>query len=102
MKWIAGFLVAFIVGFGSRLLDIPAPAPPQFAGLLMILAITTGYSAADHFLSEQPAEAAEAAETSRPAATDPRDPRRTRRSGEQPRLAKRPTADSERRPTARR
>lgn len=45
-----GMLLAFLVGAGARILDIPVPAPPQILGALLVLAMTVGFLVADLFL----------------------------------------------------
>ncbi len=50
MKWILGFAIAFFLGAGTRWFDIPAPAPPNIVGALLIVAITVGYASTDWYL----------------------------------------------------
>lgn len=38
-----GVFVALVIGAVVRLLRLPIPAPPTFAGALMVLAMTVGY-----------------------------------------------------------
>lgn len=45
-----GIAVALVIGAIVRLLRLPVPSPPTVAGALMVLALTVGYLAADHFL----------------------------------------------------
>lgn len=47
-----GVLLAFAVGAGCRWLSVPVPAPPTLQGVFLILAITTGYMAADYLLGK--------------------------------------------------
>lgn len=51
LNYVFGLLLAFSVGAGCRWLAIPVPAPPSVQGVLLILAITLGYLAADRWLS---------------------------------------------------
>jgi XapX domain-containing protein len=50
-NYLAGLALAFGVGAGCRWLGVPVPAPPTVQGVLLILAITCGYMAADRFLA---------------------------------------------------
>ena len=40
-----GLLLAFAIGVGCRMLDIPLPAPPRLQGALLVLAMTVGFLA---------------------------------------------------------
>lgn len=42
-------LVAFAIGAGCRLADIPLPAPPRLEGALLVVAITLGAMAGASF-----------------------------------------------------
>jgi XapX domain-containing protein len=48
-EWL-GIFVALAIGGLVRLLRLPIPAPPTIYGALMVLGLTLGYLAADHFL----------------------------------------------------
>lgn len=45
-----GILVALALGAVIRLLRLPIPAPPTVIGALMVLGVTVGYLAVDHFM----------------------------------------------------
>ncbi len=49
-KSLLGLLLAFAIGAGCRLFDVPVPSPPKLMGALLVLTITVGYVAADHLL----------------------------------------------------
>jgi XapX domain-containing protein len=51
MKIALGFLLALAIGAGCRWLGIPSPSPPLLLGALLVVAMTVGYSLADHLLS---------------------------------------------------
>lgn len=53
MKLMIAAAVAFIVGFGCRWFDIPAPAPPMLQGALLVVAMTLGYMGAGYLKSQQ-------------------------------------------------
>ncbi|HEX2838147.1 MAG TPA: DUF1427 family protein [Phycisphaerales bacterium] len=53
MKVMIAAIVAFVVGFGCRWFDIPAPAPPVLQGALLVVAMTLGYMSANHLKSQQ-------------------------------------------------
>lgn len=53
MKVMIAAAVAFIVGFGCRWFDIPAPAPPMLQGALLVVAMTLGYMGAGYLKSQQ-------------------------------------------------
>lgn len=55
MRFAAGVLLGFAIGFGCRWLGIPVPAPPLLAGALLVVAMTTGYVIADRFLARRQA-----------------------------------------------
>ena len=60
-----GLFLAFAIGVGCRLFDIPVPSPPKLMGALLVLSITVGYLAADRLLG-----GSEAAPVSRAARRD--------------------------------
>ncbi|MCR6661674.1 MAG: XapX domain-containing protein [Luteimonas sp.] len=47
---LAGLVLALLIGTGCRILDILLPAPPRLQGALLVLAMTTGFLAADAWL----------------------------------------------------
>ena len=49
-KSAVGLFLAFAIGAGCRLFDIPVPSPPNLMGALLVLSITVGYLAADRLL----------------------------------------------------
>ena len=51
MKVLIGAIVAFLVGAGCRVFDIPVPSPPVLPGALLVVAMTLGYTAVDRTLS---------------------------------------------------
>lgn len=57
MKTLAAVALALLIGAACRWFDIPVPAPPRLLGALLILAVTVGYLATDHWLARnRPAE----------------------------------------------
>ena len=50
-----GFMLAFLIGVGCRLLEIPLPAPTALLGAFIVLALTSGYLLTDKALSRSPA-----------------------------------------------
>ncbi len=38
-----GLVLAFAIGAGCRLLNLPLPAPPRLSGALLVLAMTVGF-----------------------------------------------------------
>ncbi|MFO0831316.1 MAG: DUF1427 family protein [Phycisphaerales bacterium] len=55
MKVAVAAVIAFVVGFGCRWFEIPAPAPPMLQGALLVVAMTLGYMGAGYLRSQQPA-----------------------------------------------
>lgn len=51
MKVALSFLLAFGIGFGCRVANIPLPAPPVIIGALLVCAMTVGYALTDKFAS---------------------------------------------------
>lgn len=45
-----GSLLAFVIGYGCRWLDLPLPAPPKLLGALLVVAMTVGFVATDNWL----------------------------------------------------
>lgn len=54
-KFVIGLLLGFGIGLACRWLGIPSPAPPALVGALLVVAMTSGYLLADHFLARRPA-----------------------------------------------
>jgi XapX domain-containing protein len=50
-KALIGLILSFVFGAFCRYGGIPAPAPPTILGVLLILAMTLGFSTADKILS---------------------------------------------------
>ena len=40
---VLGLALAFLIGSGCRLLNLPLPAPPQLSGALLVLTMTLGF-----------------------------------------------------------
>ncbi len=53
MKIAIGLLLAVCVGIGCRWFGIPLPGPPAIMGAAMAVAMATGYTAADYFLTRK-------------------------------------------------
>ncbi len=53
MKVVIAAAVAFVVGFGCRWFEIPAPAPPMLQGALLVVAMTLGYMGAGYLRAHQ-------------------------------------------------
>ena len=51
MKIAVGLLLAICVGIGCRWFGIPLPGPPAIMGAAMAVAMATGYTATDYFLT---------------------------------------------------
>ena len=56
-KLFLGFILAFLIGSGCRLLDIPLPAPTALLGAFIVMSLTTGYLICDRYLATSQAEA---------------------------------------------
>lgn len=56
MKIALSLVLALAIGAGARVAGIPVPAPPAVIGALLVLAMTLGYMAGDHFASEREAK----------------------------------------------
>lgn len=54
-RFLAGLALGMAIGFGCALTGVPAPAPPLFAGALLVVAMTSGYLLAEHRLARRPA-----------------------------------------------
>ena len=46
MRWLAGALLALLIGAGCRLAAVPLPAPQALIGALLVAAMTLGHLAA--------------------------------------------------------
>jgi XapX domain-containing protein len=57
MKPLLGIIIGFALGFGCRFFGIPSPAPPVLSGALLVLAMTIGYTAVDHFMARRAGKA---------------------------------------------
>jgi XapX domain-containing protein len=53
MRLILGFVLAFAIGAVCRLARIPSPAPNALLGSLLVVAMSTGYIAAEQALARQ-------------------------------------------------
>lgn len=51
VKLLLGFVLAFLIGGGCRLLAIPLPAPTALLGALIVMSLTSGYLLCDHFMA---------------------------------------------------
>jgi XapX domain-containing protein len=56
VKTTLGLMLALAIGVACRLAGIPLPAPPVLIGALLVLAMTLGYVATDHFAAHRPAK----------------------------------------------
>ena len=54
MKLAIGLVLAVCVGIGCRWFGIPLPGPPAIMGAAMAVAMATGYTATDYFLTRKP------------------------------------------------
>jgi XapX domain-containing protein len=50
MRILIEFIAAFGIGAGTRWAGVPSPAPKAIVGALLIVAMSTGWVFADHFL----------------------------------------------------
>ncbi|MCY4358985.1 MAG: DUF1427 family protein [Gammaproteobacteria bacterium] len=53
LKLGAGYLLAFVIGAGCRILIIPSPAPAALSGALLVVALTCGYLVTDYLLQKR-------------------------------------------------
>jgi XapX domain-containing protein len=53
MKIAIGLLLAVCVGIGCRWFGIPLPGPPAIMGAAMAVAMATGYTATEYFLTRK-------------------------------------------------
>lgn len=51
-KILIGLAVGLLIGAGCRYFNVPVPSPPSLVGALLVVAMTVGYLAADHFLND--------------------------------------------------
>ena len=51
MKPVIGIVLAFALGFACRAFGIPSPAPPLILGALLVMTMTIGYIAVDHWMA---------------------------------------------------
>jgi len=49
-RYLAGFFVAFFLGAFCRYVKIPSPAPQALLGSLLVVSVTLGYMAMNHWL----------------------------------------------------
>ncbi len=68
-KIVVGLILAFLIGVGCRWLNLPVPAPPKITGVLLIMAITLGYLAADRWIDHR--RLARSSEVERPLGDGP-------------------------------
>ncbi|MHB2025374.1 MAG: DUF1427 family protein [Elusimicrobiota bacterium] len=54
MRIAVGVALSFAIGFLCRAFKLPAPAPPEFFGVLLVVAMTLGYIAAGTVLHRKP------------------------------------------------
>jgi XapX domain-containing protein len=55
MKLAIGLVLAVCVGIGCRWFGIPLPGPPAITGAAMAVAMATGYTLTDYWLTKPPA-----------------------------------------------
>ena len=65
MKIIIAFLIAFSIGAGTRIAKIPSLAPQAIVGALLVVAMSVGYTLADHYLTVSRSPMASASTTRR-------------------------------------
>ena len=53
MKIAIGLILAVCVGIGCRWFGIPLPGPPAIMGAAMAVAMATGYTATDYFITRK-------------------------------------------------
>lgn len=53
LRYVLGLLVAFAIGAGCRLADIPVPAPPALVGALLVMSLTVGYELGDRVVTRR-------------------------------------------------
>jgi len=52
MKLLIGLILAVCVGIGCRWFGIPLPGPPAIMGAAMAVAMASGYTATDYWLTK--------------------------------------------------
>ena len=78
MKLLIGLVLAVFVGIGCRWFQLPLPGPPAIMGAAMAVAMASGYTATDYWLTRKSAPASPSVTTPIPAtgttdkAKDPR------------------------------
>jgi XapX domain-containing protein len=55
MKLLIGLILAVFVGIGCRWFGIPLPGPPAIMGAAMAVAMASGYTATDYWLTRKSA-----------------------------------------------
>jgi XapX domain-containing protein len=70
IKPLIGIALGICIGFGCRFFDIPLPGPPAILGAILAVAMATGYTLADRFLTRN-APSAEHAAVAEPGETGP-------------------------------
>jgi XapX domain-containing protein len=53
MKLIVGLILAVCVGIACRWFGIPLPGPPAIMGAAMAVAMASGYTATDHWMTRK-------------------------------------------------
>lgn len=53
VRYFAGLAVAFGIGAGCRLAEIPVPAPPALVGALLVMSLTIGYEIGDRVVANR-------------------------------------------------
>jgi XapX domain-containing protein len=53
VKLVIGLIVAVCIGIGCRWFGIPLPGPPAIMGAAMAVAMASGYTATDYWLSRK-------------------------------------------------
>jgi XapX domain-containing protein len=53
MKLLIGLIVAVCIGIGCRWFGIPLPGPPAIMGAAMAVAMASGYTATDYWLTKR-------------------------------------------------
>lgn len=57
MKLLIGLIVAVCIGIGCRWFGIPLPGPPAIMGAAMAVAMASGYTATDYWLTKRSSSA---------------------------------------------
>jgi XapX domain-containing protein len=53
VRYFAGLAVAFGIGAGCHLANIPVPAPPALVGALLVMSLTVGYEIGDRVVARR-------------------------------------------------